>query len=110
MLGYLEGRYKLPSDIDSDPCDAVANALLQPHPADRPSARTLVAWIRELLWTGATPVGGVPAREEALAGVLDQIAEDARAAGSSVEHRKDLTVEQEMLLEAICVGVWPGDA
>lgn len=109
MTGYLQGRYLLPDDIDSDSCDAVAKALLQPHPANRPSARTLVTWIRELLWTGATPVGNLEAREDTLIAVLSQIA-DAVAAGSPLAHRNDLTVEQEMLLEAICAGVWPDDS
>ena len=104
ILAYLAGKYCIPDDIRSDKCAAVAKALLEPHPAMRPSAKTLVAWLRELLWEGGSPLGGIAARDAALEAVLGALPEGS----GGLRGRALLTVEQEMLLEAVCAA-WPGD-
>jgi len=105
VLKYISGkpsRYTLPSDIGSPKLQVIAEALLAPHPRHRPTPRMFVMWLRELLWSGATPLGGIAARNVALHAVINELR------GNPLNARKDLVVEQEMLLEAICDD-WPDD-
>jgi len=102
VLKYISGKYTLPSDIGSPKLQVIAEALLAPHPRHRPTPRMFVMWLRELLWSGATPLGGIAARNVALHAVINELR------GNPLNARKDLVVEQEMLLEAICDD-WPDD-
>lgn len=89
VFQYIRGKYTLPRDIPSPALQNVADALLCPHPAHRPSAAGLVSWLRSMLWPRA--------RSEPL---FEQLMSELRQSDTPVTC-KTMTSEQLQLLECL---------